>query len=238
METKKENYGFIWYSADGIVDEFEKTAPQCGHYLLKDGSCSARTVYNQEKGILLNDNLYLPLNISRQKFRAAEAKAYFSAVKLEIPCLYQILLLQNAAKTLNKSFAAIGMGEDMIPEHALQNVWHKEAMEQADSQETRNCIFIRPRKDGMPQYDYEIINSKYLLVNHSRLYVLDGKEYKNINFVLIASNGFVDILKLEHENMFFARIDGEISYIGTRFDYTSLKQEAIISSIYTHKIKH
>ncbi len=237
METKKEDYGFIWYSSDGIADELEKTAPQCGHYLLKDRSCSARTVYNQENGILLNDDLYLPLNISRQKFRAAEAKAYFSVVKLEIPCLYQILLLQNAAKTLNKSFAAIGMGEDMIPDNALQNVWYKEAMEQADSQETRNCIFIRPRKDGMPQYDYEIINSKYLLVNHSRLYVHDGKEYKNINFSLIASNGLVDILKLERENMFFARMYGEISYIGTRFDYSSMKMKTIISSISAHKIK-
>ena len=63
-----------------------------GNFLLKNGSTSSFVIYNQEAGIFIDENLYIPLKMSKQLFTAKEAKIYFDILGVKMPDLYQNLV--------------------------------------------------------------------------------------------------------------------------------------------------
>lgn len=98
-----------------------------GDYLLKDNSYSASTVWDQEKGIFLNNSKYLDLkNLQPYEVSLSEAVSYCRTTGLSLPTREELQLLQQYRGALNNSLSAIGRDEVLLPENVEQHFWCKE----------------------------------------------------------------------------------------------------------------
>ena len=60
----------VWYNAQNL-----KSSNEAGYYMLKDNRRSRDSVYDYEKGIVINDDIYLTLNYPKHELTKLKAGA-------------------------------------------------------------------------------------------------------------------------------------------------------------------
>lgn len=217
------------YDANFVNAGLLQSPYRSGNFLLKNGSTSTWTVYNQECGIFVDDLLYIPLKMSKQLFTAREAEIYYSNLDAKVPDLYQIVRLKLAVEQVNSSLKKVGMEDFVIPTDVLKNVWYKEAMGGASSAECRRCVVILER-EGYQKPSYQQINSSCLLFADTILYHRTEECYEPISPVLVLSWSGIDFLcaNVGNENYVFYRgKDHKLVFLGIGCDIKILNDELI-----------
>lgn len=103
--------------------------PKAGDYLLKNGSFSTETVYDQEWGIYLNENVYLGLSgMLKEPLTLQEAQVVCCANDFLMPSKEQLELFETHLLQVNVALAKIGMGMYSVPADVLQNCWYRELL--------------------------------------------------------------------------------------------------------------
>jgi len=172
-------------------------------------------VYDREKGILLNNNMYLDLDISAKKFSFDEAKALYSALGEKAPDLYQLICLQNAVNAVNNSLKAVGLSYCVLPENVLESVWCKDYLEKPSSGDKR-CVIIRPVEDYVEPY-YYCPTEESLLLGNTQFFLKDGISYKQCDFILLCNWKGLDFLAVDKDEntfYFYRTNDLRIHYLG------------------------
>lgn len=187
----------ICYDAKDADDGLLKDSRYEGYYLLKDGTRSFDTVYNQEAGVFADDNLYLPLSVmAKPAFGAGEAKDYFSGIGEEVPDLYEIVRLKLTCGRVNDSLEKIGMGGYALPKNILAKVWYKEALEDAKPSEKRRCVVIKHYGDYTEPV-YSLPDNDCLLFDNSLVYARTADCFEPVRMSLICSWEGFDFLSAE-----------------------------------------
>lgn len=126
--------------------------PQAGQYLLKNGSVSSTTVFNQENGIFVNPNLYLSLEMPQSPLTAEQTKVYCKAYNVRIPEYFELRQIEKEAEKLNQALSAVGMDSFKLPENILTNCWCQEGMEKSLENEdtTPRRVLLVGKQNNVP----------------------------------------------------------------------------------------
>jgi len=217
------------YDANEIDAGLLKSSFYAGHYLLKNGSYSKCTVYNQECGIFIDDYLHIPLKQSKQLLTAREAEIYFLSLGKKIPNLYQAVRLKQAVDAVNLSLTRIGMQEFVFPRDILHNIWYEEALKTANSRDVRRCVVISEQKDYQ-RPSYLFIDDNCLLFADTILYRRSQECYEPLSPILKFSWSGIDFISavIEHTSYDFYRgKDLKLVYLGKNTDVHPLDNELI-----------
>lgn len=204
-----------------------QSSDKSGYYLLKNGSVSPWTVYDQEWGILIDEQLSLSLKMSKTKLSAQEVLIYCQTLDVKLPSLYQICRYSAALKKINASLEKIGMGDfgklfaDDNTINVFRDIWYQEAADNAtNTNNKRYCILIDKLHD-FQEPSCEIIDKEYMLYDKSMLYRFDKEhtpeEYVPAPLQLIFSWEGLDFLSLETPEGsydFYRGKDLKVVYLG------------------------
>lgn len=205
----------VCYDATSVNAGLLRYSSRKGSYLLKDGHPSIKTVYNQEIGIFIDENLYIPLKMSKQLFTAREAKVYYRTLGEKMPDLYQVIRFKLAVKVFNASLKKIGMQEYVFPEDILHNVWYEEALEDAKPGDTRRCVVISGY-EGYQEPAYQLINNDCLLFADTILYRRTEECYKPVSPILKFRWSGLDFINAKIEGLeyiFYRGQDHKLVYL-------------------------
>lgn len=135
--------------------------PQPGHYLLKNGTHSASTVYDQEAGIFANANLYIKLDMPKSLFTVEQARVYLKAYEAQVPEYFALRQIAKVVPEINKALTAVGMKDFWLPENVLEECWCKESLDKAfQNDEDGNAEEKRVLLVGSQPN----VNDKYLVI--------------------------------------------------------------------------
>lgn len=200
-----------------VIDAGLLRSSSCqGNFLLKNGQTSTYPVYNQEAGIFIDENLYIPLKMSKQLFTAQEAKVYFDILGVKIPDFYQIVRLKLALEKVNSSLRKVGMEEFVIPTDVLKNLWYEEALEYPKSDEVRRCVVIS-EYGNYQKPSYQEFNNSCLLFNDTLLYHRTDDCYEPISPVLVFNWAGIDFLRADVGGVnyvFYRGKDNKLVFLG------------------------
>lgn len=101
----------IWYNAQKFEVGLLAASAVQGHYLLKNGQKSIVPVYDQEYGVFIDENHYIPLKFSTRPLTYREAEVYYQSIGGEMPDLYEAVRLSLAVDSVNAALEKIGMSE-------------------------------------------------------------------------------------------------------------------------------
>ena len=220
----------VCYDASSVVAGLLHRSSQEGYYLLKNGSISPYTVYNQENGIFIDDALYLPLKMTKQPLTAKEAKLYADSLKVKLPDLYQIMRLKMAVQKVNSSLRKVGMEDFCLISDVLKNVWYKEALEEAASNETRRFVVISSYDKHYRSPSYKLIDENCLLFADTLLYQRIGDGYEPLRPVLKFTWSGMDFLSVyigKDEYVFYRGYNLKLMFLGKNIDVCLLDDEVM-----------
>ena len=227
----------VCYDTKKVESGLLVPSPYQGDYLLKDGSISRYTVFNQETGILIDKDIWLSLQLSTQTLTASEAKAYYNSIDHPIPSLYQLIRLKLAVGEINKSLNRIGMKVFSLPEDILNQVWCEESLNEKTQTEKRRCVLIEPRASYQAP-EYELIGGKYLLYKHKNLYKRTSEFYEPVKLVLLLNWNGIDFLQSEDEDInFYRNKDLQIHYLSIKENIRFYADELVRTENKLYQIK-
>ncbi len=172
----------IWYNAQKFEVGLLAASAVQGHYLLKNGQKSIVPVYDQEYGVFIDENHYIPLKFSTRPLTYREAEVYYQSIGGEMPDLYEAVRLSLAVDSVNAALEKIGMSEFIFSAPVLSSVWYKQAVPE-NSREKRRCIVIAPYGD-FNRPEYLVLDKGYLLYKQTALYKLEEDCYKPLALTL------------------------------------------------------
>lgn len=110
-----------------------KRNPRPGNYLLKDGRVSEETVFAQEKGVFLEESVWVPvasLVPGEKKFSAVQAVAFCLEQGLRLPMLGELFPLLEYSKrnVFNNALSAIGKYSCSVTSDPLSSCWYQEVL--------------------------------------------------------------------------------------------------------------
>lgn len=143
--------------------------PKAGDYLLKNGNFSPVTVYDQEWGIYLNENVYILLDMLKAPLTVSEANVVCSARDYKMPTQAQLELLETKLPEVNKALKAVGMDDFCIPADVLQSCWYREMPELANGTfdpSTKRRLLVFGEKPNISE-NYLILQRLMTLMNIS-----------------------------------------------------------------------
>lgn len=110
-----------------------KKSPKLGSYLLKDGRISVETVFAQEEGVFLEENIWVPvasLVSGEEKFNAVQAVAYCLERGLRPLTLGELFPLLEYSKrnVFNNALCAIGKCFCSVVKDPLSACWYQEVL--------------------------------------------------------------------------------------------------------------
>ncbi len=121
--------------------------PKPGNYLLKNGSTSSHTVFDEEAGIYFTPNLYLNLiafsKTPNKKFVARDVEGWCNIQEVQLPTLEELTALQQQVKAVNSSLCDAGMGDFLLQADLVSQCWYQEILQNPQkAKETRRIIPI------------------------------------------------------------------------------------------------
>jgi len=133
--------------------------PSAGNYLLKNGTCSRHTVYNQESGIFVNANLVISLRIPENALSAPQVLAYAKAFDCELPDFFELRQIAGALPEISNSLSLIGM-QSFAPEadNVFESYWTKELLNKAvEEHDEKVCLHLLPVTHANKISEYYVI---------------------------------------------------------------------------------
>lgn len=227
----------ICYDTNEVETGLLVLSPYQGDYLLKDGSISRHTVFNQETGILIDKDIWLSLHLSTQVLTASEAKAYYNSIDHPIPSLYQLIRLKLAVGEINKSLTRIGMKVFSLPEDILNQVWCEESLKEIKQTGKRRCVLINTDTNYQAP-EYKLISGNYLLYQNHSLYKRTSDFYEPVKLVLQLSWHGIDFLQSEDKGInFYRNKDLQLHYLSAKEDIHFYANELVTAENRLYQIK-
>ncbi len=119
--------------------------PQPGNYLLKDGSCSVKPVYDQESGIYFTPNHYIDLvalSNCPKRLSAAEAKLWCKMNDYTLPSAKDLERIAPVLKAINGALCDVDMTELLLPADYLQEFWDADSVRQSQDNDEKRLLIL------------------------------------------------------------------------------------------------
>lgn len=117
-----------------------------GDFLLADGSYSASTVFQQERGVFIGvDDKYIELSsISDGVFTREEALEWCKSNGAVLPGIADLQLINSqVAAAINNSLRQIGLEKSLLSNDAATEFWSKESLENQGNAAYRRILLIK-----------------------------------------------------------------------------------------------
>lgn len=133
----------VWYNAQDL-----KSSNEAGYYMLKDNRRSRDSVYDYEKGIVINDDIYLTLNYPKHELTKSEAQAFCRIKGGRIPDSFELWQIQMVRDEIERSLARITYPQRELPAD-IMSCW---CADRSDSElsETRRPLLLIDGKRHNP----------------------------------------------------------------------------------------
>lgn len=200
----------VWYNA-----QLQKKSEQAGFYYLKDGTRSECSVYDYEKGIVINDDIYLTLNFPSRDLTSAEAQTFCKIKGGRIPDEYELWQIQQSLDKIRRALAGITFPEQKLPDDVM-HCWSVEKISNGWNSFSYPLLLI----DGNPHNpkDTILIRGYFVLLNNQDLFVKKDKTYVPAQLELWAVTGDKTLLALRGNNsdvdLFECTAESKLSHLG------------------------
>lgn len=134
---------FVSRKNDGM---FLSTSILAGDFLLADGSYSASTVYQQERGIFIgNGKKYIAIaSVSTDKMNREEAFFWYQKNAEQMPSMEDLQSISGeTAAAVNNSLRQIGRKDILISDNAALEFWSQESVENPQGVMSRRVMLIQ-----------------------------------------------------------------------------------------------
>lgn len=225
----------VCHDAQQEIAGLLQSSDKSGYYLLKDGSVSPWTVYDQEWGVLIDEHLCLSLKMSKTRLSAREVSLYCQTLGVKLPSLYQICRYGVALKKINASLQKIGMGDfgalfaDSGKTNVFRDIWYQEAVEDPAVSGKRFCILIN-KLSWFEEPSCELIDGKYMLYDKSMLYKFEENKYVPVPLKAVLRWEDLDFFSVETEGIsydFYRGKDLALVYLGQNVEVEFLDKELV-----------
>lgn len=125
---------------------FLSTSILAGDFLLADGSYSASTVYQQERGIFIgNGEKYIEIaSVSADKINREEAFIWCQKNAEQLPTMEDLQAISGeAVEAVNNSLRQIGREDILISDNAVSEFWSQESVENPQGITSRRVMLIQ-----------------------------------------------------------------------------------------------
>lgn len=125
---------------------FVNTSILAGDFLLADGSYSASTVYQQERGIFIgNGEKYIEIaSVSADKINRSEAFLWCQKNVELLPTMEDFqVVCGEAAEAVNNSLRQIGREDILLSDDAVSEFWSQESVENQEGITSRRVMLIK-----------------------------------------------------------------------------------------------
>ena len=125
---------------------FVSTAILPGDFLLADGSWSASTVFQQERGIFIGkDDKYIELSsVSDNAVTREEAFEYCRKNRVTLPAPEDLQLIDKpVVQAINNSLQQIGLKDSLLSGNTTDEFWSQESMENQQGITKRRIMLIK-----------------------------------------------------------------------------------------------
>ena len=125
---------------------FLSTSILAGDFLLADGSYSASTVYQQERGIFIgNGEKYIAIvSVSTDKMNREEAFFWYQKNAEQMPSMEDLQSISGeTAAAVNNSLRQIGREDILISDNAALEFWSQESVENPQGIMSRRVMLIQ-----------------------------------------------------------------------------------------------
>ena len=125
-----------------------------GDYFLKDGRRFTSTVFEQEKGIFIDESdKYICLDLfSSELYDEKQMKAFLSRYNVQLPSLSEITIIVDNAEIINQSLLCIGRASQALDKN-INGYWYQGYGKQA-SRQKRRLLDVKKRKAGSPLWTW------------------------------------------------------------------------------------
>ena len=160
----------VWYNAQDL-----KSSNEAGYYMLKDNRRSRDSVYDYEKGIVINDDIYLTLNYPKHELTKSEAQAFCRIKGGRIPDSFELWQIQMARDEIERSLARITYPQRELPAD-IMSCWCTDRSDSELSETRRPLLLIDGKRhnpgDSVQKHgDLVILNKQYVFVWENGKYV-------------------------------------------------------------------
>lgn len=160
----------VWYNAQDL-----KSSNEAGYYMLKDNRRSRDSVYDYEKGIVINDDIYLTLNYPKHELTKSEAQAFCRIKGGRIPDSFELWQIQMARDEIERSLARITYPQRELPAD-IMSCWCADRSDSELSETRRPLLLIDGKRhnpgDSLQKHgDLVILNKQYVFVWENGKYV-------------------------------------------------------------------
>ncbi len=121
-----------------------------GDYFLKDGRRFTSTVFEQEKGIFIDESdKYICLDLfSSELYDEKQMKAFLSRYNVQLPSLSEITIIVDNAEIINQSLLCIGRASQALDKNT-NGYWYQGYGKQA-SRQKRRLLVVKKEKPVPP----------------------------------------------------------------------------------------
>lgn len=194
----------VWYNAQDL-----KSSNEAGYYMLKDNRRSRDSVYDYEKGIVINDDIYLTLNYPKHELTKSEAQAFCRIKGGRIPDSFELWQIQMARDEIERSLARITYPQRELPAD-IMSCWCSDRSDSELSETRRPLLLIDGKRhnpgDSVQKHgDLVILNKQYVFVWENGKYVP-----KNLELWAVSEKNSLFALKADWSEVYlFTQAPGE-----------------------------
>lgn len=225
MKSNNQELAFertSWFGAKGFVDATvaENAEPRAGYYLFYDGRKVTYTAFEQEKGIFINQQSYIPLDcINPSLMNKSSVLAYCEKNNLRLPYLCELMPILRQVQgnkvwgAINAAFKAIQREDCVLPKNVLENCWFQEIMDEADDVHLRRLILVENLGEVRVSNSMIIDDGNCIVTPNGEVWVKKGGLYQPTDFIFWSAYEGLKLLLVE--DLYIFRLQyGTLSYIG------------------------
>lgn len=213
----------VWFRTPQKYDRciaVPEKGPVKGNFLYKNGEIHQHSSWQQEKGIFINNDLYVSLqhpNLGSQKLSRKSLETYCKSFDVMLPGLYELVLLQEALYEVNKSIKYDLQRPDLCFNNALEDCWFNEALNYPeDEQYSRRVVVIKSLSDSFIP-SCEIFGNGDCVLAGNVGYIKSGNSYLRKDFMLFAACGDYNLFSLG--DYAFMHRENKFTYLGHISEY-------------------
>lgn len=204
--------------SDGIISgssPFPEKSPLAGSFLLKNGRISTVPIENQVFGIMVDDNLCIPLSSIKGRQTAQQAENLFKKYHRATPTVYESMRLYQAFFEVHRALKKLNIN-GFFPLFNTDFIWDCESLKAFSFIEKRNFVLILPVKQKKEPLCQRIApelilfnNEEILLCNNGN--ILPAKPVKTLRFGKIS---LIAIRLWDDCHIFYRNNQNKVYYIG------------------------
>ena len=218
--------------SDGIISgslPFPEKSPLAGSFLLKNGRISTVPIINQTFGIMVDDNLCIPLSSIKGRRTAQQAENLFKKFHCAIPTVYKSMRLYQAFFDVYRALKRLNIN-GFFPLFNTDFIWDCESLKAFSFIEKRDFVLILPVKQKEEPLCQRIAPEIILFDNKEILLcyngnILPAKPAKTLRFGKIS---LIAVRLGEDCYLFYRNDQNKVYYIGCNEKIKVLDQDLLV----------